>query len=152
MPEHDIDVLIKISGDLIQNKGAGDFILSKANHKDNPNVTVICGGRTQINKHLEVHHIEPTFEDGIRIHETDESAWLARSVLWHNRANLYNMLQHPDNVEILVPCQVIRDHICHFDADEYFRILHHNFDEAYCLTKTGRTKHFPSAVKVVHFA
>ncbi len=146
-----MNVLIKISGDLLTHGRAADFILAKARNKDCPRVAVICGGRTQINQRFEAYGIKSVIANGIRVHESETSRWEARHVLIGNRTRLAGMLGYHPNVDILVPSQVIRNHACHFDADDYLRLLAPNFDESYCLTLEGRIKNFPSGIEVVYF-
>lgn len=141
--------LIKISGDLTQNKEVLEW-LRKVNFVHS-GIVVIVGGRTRINQRLKENECEYWFENGIRMHPNALSRFHARDVLQDIRDELRRALHYPRNMEIQIPCIVIADTICHFDGDDYLRMLAPSFDDVYCLTVKGRIKKFPERIKIKEF-
>lgn len=145
--------LVKVSGDLVDNKEAILFVesLSEVNDYD---IVVIVGGSTQVSKALKDADFDVAFEDGRRVHENAESKKLATKVLKGTldkfRDNLnehfLGALTSP-----IVNIEEARSGSNHVNADEYLRILAPNYEHVYCLTKKGRKKYFPSRIEVKEF-
>jgi len=146
-----MNILVKISGDLVYGKPASDFIQSLASKKDKKILTLIVGGGTQITQALKREGLDVPFENGVRVHQAGASRSVARDSLDKNYAVLKDHFRNQWNVHLVSPYHMLGGFICHFNADDYLRLLAPNFDEAYCLTKKGRVKHFPSVIKVVEF-
>lgn len=145
--------LVKVSGDLIDNREAILFVesLSEVNDFD---IVVIVGGSTQISAALKDAGFDVAFQDGHREHESPESKDLATLVLQKTlndfrdnlSENFLGVLTSP-----IINIETPRSGINHVNADEYLRILAPNYESVYCLTKKGRKKYFPSRVVVKEF-
>lgn len=142
-------LLIKISGDLIRNKAALQWIRDRQ-PRDYQTV-IIVGGGTQINERLDDLKMKYYFKDGIRVHQTHASKYQAMSVLLDNRIILEKELQYRQHMFIVIPCIVLKDIICHYNADDYLRLLAPSFDDGFCLTVKGRAKKFMENIHVVEF-
>lgn len=139
--------LVKISGDLVGNKKALDFIRKL---RDNPYhvVTVIAGGGKQINAALRRRKLPVRFhKEGHRIHLGELSRQIAVDAL----EGVENALARELFCNVIVPVLKVGFTRCHVNADDYLRMLAPNFGAVYCLTKKGRKKSFPSYIKVVRF-
>ena len=153
-----MNVLIKISGDLVESKKALDFIRSKvksAYKVDGSHVTVIAGAGTQITYALKQEKITSIFRNGRRIHVSEKSQQIAMIILDSVRNDIESQLQvgsyqmpYPD---IISPYRLYKNQIWHFNADDYLALLSHNFGESFCLTKKGRIKDFEKYIKVIYF-
>ncbi len=145
--------LVKISGDLIENEEALDFMRGlRQSHLpgvDQPHIVVIVGGGSEINEMLKVAKYKIEFKDGHRVHENDISRNLAAAVLHDNQSTLEIKL--PPTYSVIVPIIISGSVNCHVNADDYLRMLAPNFDEAFCLTQKGRTKDFSGEIKVLEF-
>lgn len=145
--------LVKVSGDLIDNREAILFVesLSEVNNFD---IVVIVGGSTQISKALVDAGFDVAFQDGHREHESSESKKLATKVLQGTlnkfrdnlSDNFLGVLTSP-----IISIEMGRSAYNHVNADEYLRILAPNYEHVYCLTKKGRKKYFPSRIVVKEF-
>ncbi len=140
--------LIKISGDLTKNEEVIQW-LRKVNSV-HLGIVIIVGGRTRINERLKQYDLESTFENGVRIHKSKRSRSHAWDVLTDIRDELRKALGSR-NIVIEIPCKIIADTICHFDGDDYLRMLAPAFDDVYCLTVKGRIKKFPERIKIKEF-
>jgi len=130
------NILIKISGDLVDNQKAIDFVkkLTKKYY-----VVVIVGGGTQISKQLKRAGYKIKFENGIRIHSDLKSRKIARDVLEEIETRVQDKLI---GALVITPYLYIGRVLCHINGDEFFDILSPSFDKAYCLTLKGRKKSF----------
>lgn len=142
-------LLIKISGDLIRNKAALQWIRDRQ-PRDYKTV-IIVGGGAQINERLDELKIKYYFKDGIRVHQTHESKYQAMDVLLNNRIRLESELRYRQHIFIVIPCVILKDIICHYNADDYLRMIAPSFDDAFCLTVKGRAKKFIEDIHVVEF-
>lgn len=142
-------LLIKISGNLIRNKAALQWIRDRQ-PRDYQTV-IIVGGGAQINERLDSLGIKYTFKNGIRIHQTRESKYQALDVLLDNRIRLEKELKYREHMFIVIPCIILKDIICHYNADDYLRLIAPAFDDVFCLTVKGREKNFLGNIDVVEF-
>ena len=140
-------IIVKISGDLVENDDALNFIRNILS-REKAGAVVICGAGKQISQRQKEKGYKIMFEDGHRIHQSPESHYLASSTMFDLKEKLKKELE----------CQVEVPYLragwvgCHVNADDYLRLLAPNFDEVYCLTLKGRTKNFPDSIKVIEFA
>lgn len=130
------NILVKISGDLVNNRKALKFIqeLTKKYY-----VVVIVGGGTQISKRLKKAGYETKFKNGIRIHPDLRSRKIARDVLEEIEAKVQDKLI---GALVITPYLYIGRVLCHINGDELFDILAPSFDKAFCLTLKNRKKFF----------
>lgn len=126
--------IIKISGDLISNKSAIDFIRRQT---EMYYVTVIPGAGTQISNALREAGIPTKFDEmtGARMHSNDESRRIAMGILNEVAAML---AQTVPGVNVLCPYVISHMRVCHFNSDDYLKLLAPSYDMAYCLTTSER--------------
>lgn len=143
------EILVKISGDLIGNPAVIAFLKKlQADTLKELNFTALVGGGSEINRRLDEAGIFYAFKDGVRHHYDDGSRRVAREVLERNAERVEESF---DFRHVLVPYHYVGTKLCHFNGDDYLRMLAPSFNNAYCLTVKGRKKDFPEAIKVVEF-
>ncbi len=130
------NILIKVSGDLIKNQEALDFIkkLSKTNY-----VVVLCGGGRQITKAFERKNLK--FKFGPAGRETDFSGRrLTREVLEQNQRQLRNkfVVERGINVNIEIPIIYLGGIMCPVNGDELIIAAYNGFDIIYIITTKER--------------
>jgi len=128
------NILIKVSGDLLDSDEFFDFACEKAR---NNYVVVICGGGTQVNRELEKHGIVPYFENGRRITRTLKERKIAREVLWKLRDDLQDKFVGK-GVWVVSPYIQIASVECPINGDDMVKACYLGFDEIYVFTKKER--------------
>lgn len=155
-------IIAKISGDLQENAGALQFLRKLGDYQPlDALILVIVGGRTQINEALIAGGYELQFHgNGRRKYPDLRANSIGSNVLMDLEKKLSSKLwawsqedgkTHTKNYQVIPPFWQVGYMAAHIDADDMLRMMYHNFDEAYCLTKKGRVKDFPEAIKVVGF-
>ena len=132
------DALVKISGDLLQNKEVFEELsrLSKTY-----NVFIICGGGTAVSKKLKEKGIPFSFKNGSRIIRSYTGRELACKVLEEQAVGLRNELSlRKITATVWAPLLEYKSKIFRINADDYFIALSPNFITHVCFTKKGRDK------------
>lgn len=129
------NILIKVSGDVKDNKRFREFAINLAK---NSFVVVVVGGGTEISKKLKEAGYDIAFDDVHgRITETWEERKIAREVLEKNAKNLQDSFV--GRGIIVVPSVVdIVGITCHINGDNYVKSAYLGFDELYVFTLKKR--------------
>ena len=130
------NLLIKVSGDLLEDKQTLRFIKEKGERNY---VVVLCGGGTEITKQLETAGIEFEFGPSGRI-TNFEGRQIARGILERQQAELQDLfIRKKIDAAIEIPVISIGGVLCHVNGDAYLRNIGYNtFDELYCITTQER--------------
>ncbi len=129
------NVLIKASGDIINDKRFKDFAIRLAKTSF---VVVIVGGGTEISKRLIEAGYEIRFDDiHGRITESWEERKIAREVLEENSKKLQDTFIGKG--VFVVPSIIdVAGVTCHINGDNYIKSAYLGFDELYVFTLKNR--------------
>lgn len=128
------NVLIKASGDLVDNEVVFDFAREKAKN----NYTVfICGAGTKIGKAFEERGYGVKYNEHGRINETFEGRKIARDILENEQGRLQNKFIGT-GVEVEIPLINMGSVLCHLNGDAYVKAGYLGFDEIYVFTLKDR--------------
>lgn len=137
-----MDILIKVSGDLVESNEFYDW-LESINHFEDK-LFVLCGGGTLITKELNYQRIPFEFGPAGREISSERGKFLAKRAL-ESQASIIEARSKWKGlkVTVLAPSMNLGDKICHLNGDKYLVALYPNFDKIYVVTLEGRTKAFP---------
>jgi len=131
-------ILIKISGDFVNDTAAHNFIKEK---EEKAVVKIIVGGGCQISAALDAAGLVYIFENGTRIIPSKEGKKIAKKVLENNRKLLRNQLAKIGvKAGIDIPVLVKKKEIFHINADSLAMHESGRYDRTFILTKKGREK------------
>ena len=128
------NVLIKVSGDVINSDEFFDFAVDKA--KKNY-VVVICGAGTKIGKVLEERGYNTRFNEHGRVTKTFEERKIARDVLEYEQRKLQDKFLGK-GVDVEIPVIKLGSILCHINGDSYVKASYLGFDEIYVFTLGDR--------------
>ena len=133
------NILIKISGDLVEKKETLQFI--KAKTKDGY-VVVVCGGGTAISEILKKENIESEFGPAGRIIPDFKGRQIARDILENRQTELQDRFNIAGiNVLVEIPVVYIGGVLCHINGDDFLKsVVYNSYDELYCLTEKWKVK------------
>lgn len=141
------DILIKVSGDLIESEQFYDWLSTVKS--GGGKIFIICGGGTAITEELENHRIPWDFGPMGREIHSQEGQQLSKTVLEKQMAFVQDKLHEKDiNAVVLLPFIEAQDRILHMNGDTYMEALYPNFDKIYVVTSKERTKSFPGLERV----
>ena len=133
------NILIKVSGDLVEKEETLEFI--KAKTKDGY-VVVVCGGGTAIGEALKKQGIESKFGPAGRMVSDFRGRQIARNILENHQVELqdrFNVLSI--NVLVEIPVVYIGGVLCHINGDDFLKsVAYNSYDELYCLTEKGKVQ------------
>lgn len=132
------NVLVKISGDCLDNKGLVHQFLASLAH--NNHLVIVVGGGTQITKALKKAKIKDpeNFTYAGRELRSLEERQIARDVLETNQAGLQDFLDaNHVHCAVEVPVLYSGTVMCHVNGDIYVKAMYNGFDEIYVVT-TGK--------------
>ncbi|MDO8601137.1 MAG: hypothetical protein Q7R46_00475 [bacterium] len=137
-----MDILVKVSGSLIEDERFYHWLLTIFNLADN--LFILCGGGDSITEALKSEKIPYEFgPQGREIHSL-RGKYLAKQALKEEEVFVRNKLQEKGiSARIFLPMRDIGDKICHINGDIYAIALYPNFDKVYIVTLKGRKKSFP---------
>ena len=130
------NVLIKISGDLLKNEQALQFVKEKGERNY---VVILCGGGTEITKQLKKTGIKFEFGHSGRI-TNFEGRQIARDILERQQAELQDLfIQENIDAAVEIPVVSVSGILCHINGDNYLKSIGYNtFDKLYCITTKER--------------
>jgi hypothetical protein len=129
-------VLIKISGDLNEDRTVLAFIAKKAR---NNFVVVICGGGTQINEEIEKGGFSIHFGEHGRVTASLRERQIARDVLEDIQMKLQNRLIGT-GAYVEKPVVEFGTVLCHINGDYAVEVAYLGFDEIFVFTLESRKK------------
>jgi len=136
-----MDVLVKISGDLIGEEKLYKWLLSISNSFNR--LFILCGGGSSIAKILKEEGISYRFGPQGREIQSLEGKRLAKQILEKEKDFVKRRLEEKGiNATVFIPVIEIGDTIWHINGDSYAMALYPNFDRIYIVTLKGRTKSF----------
>jgi len=138
-----MDILVKVSGDLIHEEKFYDWLSSIINHPDG--LFILCGGGSEITEAFKRKNIPYEFGPCGREIKSEEGRRLAWKILELQEQHVWHVLQKKGiKANILLPVLVtMESKIFHVNGDNYAIALYPNFDKIYIATLKGRTKSFP---------
>ncbi len=133
------NVLIKISGDLINKDGTYRFIRE---HSMNAFVVVLVGGGSDITDFLRENGSNSRFVDGTgRFIEDFEARQEARNILERNQHYVQDKLVEMGiNAVVEIPVRYVGGVLCHENGDNMATAISINFSRTYVLTLPEREK------------
>ena len=146
-----MDVLVKVSGDLLSEERFYDWLPSVAGVLDK--LFIVCGGGTKITEVLKKNRISFTFGPLGRIIKSRIGRRLALKVLQEQKAFVEEKLREKGIVaDVDIPVKIIGGKICHINGDNYAIDISINFDKVFIVTSKGKEKTFPEDlnIEVVH--
>ena len=136
------DVLIKVSGDLVESEQFYSWLSSVSTPQTR--LFILCGGGSAITAKLNEQNISFRFTESGREIETEEGSILAQQVLEDQKKFVEQRLQEKEiEASVFIPVMVLNDRVCHMNGDQLVKALHPNFDKIYVVTLQQRTKTFP---------
>jgi len=129
-------VLIKASGDILNNSKFVKFVKNKAR---NSQVVVICGGGTQISEALIKAGFKIRYSHLGRVIKTEREEKIVKNVLEKEKRNLQNLINNK-KVEVIIPILKSGTVECHINADNLVKAYYLGFDNIYVFTLKDRVK------------
>ncbi|MCK4650402.1 hypothetical protein KAT36_04190 [Candidatus Pacearchaeota archaeon] len=130
------NILIKVSGDVIEKKEVLNFIRKKARENY---VVVICGAGTKIGKVFDKKGCKIKFNEHGRVTETFKERQIVRDVLEDEQRKLQDRLIGT-GVSVIIPIIKLGSVLCHINGDAYVKAGYLGFDEMYVFTLRDRIK------------
>jgi hypothetical protein len=132
------NVLVKISGNLLQNPKVGKWLkrLSREN-----SLVIIAGGGEDINKAFKERGFEIKFGPMGRITKTLGERQVARDVLEKNQALIQDLLDKKGiNARAVIPAREIGTVLCLENGDVMVLSAYNGFDRIFVLTLKNKVK------------
>lgn len=130
------NVLIKVSGDVVEKGGVLDFIADKARENY---VVVVCGAGTKIGAAPEERGHEVKFNRHGRVTESFEERRIVRNVLEQEQKKLQDKLVGT-GANVVAPIIEMASVLCHINGDAYVRAGYLGFEEIYVFTLKDRVE------------
>jgi hypothetical protein len=128
---------VKISGDLLEMPSVIQWLKDLQSSRE---ITVCCGGGTQINEEFTARGYPIRYGPLGRETETDEQRQLAIEVLGRNLSLTYNRLTAAGvKATVIIPVVTIGNVECPVNGDTFVLAAYLGFDECYILTLRSRT-------------
>lgn len=142
------DVLVKVSGDLVEDDDFYEWLASIDNFENR--LFVLCGGGTLITEDLNYHGIPFEFGPGGREIASYRGKQLAKYAL-EKQKNIIEAKSKLKGLEIsvIMPFISVGDKLCHLNGDKYLMALYPSFDKIYVVTLKSRVKIFPEEFKKI---
>lgn len=143
-----MDILVKVSGDLLIDKRFLDWLSYNISPSDR--LFLLLGGGTKITKVLREKNIPFEFGPQGREIGSEEGRSLSKEVLQKLRALVKQKLRGVGiKANVLIPVIKIKGEksgdikICHVNGDTFAQALYPSFDKIFIITLKGRKKSFP---------
>lgn len=132
------NILIKVSGDLVDNKKTFAFIKKKAEKNF---VVVLIGGGSEISKTLAEEGVKSFFTETGRVITTFKGRQIARDILEQHQKKLQDRINEAGITAVVeVPVINLGSVLCHINADRLASDSSINFDKTCIITLKGRNK------------
>lgn len=132
------NILIKVSGDLVDNPAVIDFIKERAQKAF---VVILVGGGTEISNNLGAQGFGSHFSAAGRVIPDFSGRQLARNILEKNQQKLQDRLVELQiNAVVEIPVVNLGSVLCHLNGDHLAVAASINFNQTYILTSKGRKK------------
>ncbi|OGH19333.1 MAG: hypothetical protein A2868_00785 [Candidatus Levybacteria bacterium RIFCSPHIGHO2_01_FULL_40_15b] len=136
------DVLVKVSGDLVESEQFYDWLSSL--NTPQTRLFILCGGGSAITEKLNGQGIGFRFTEAGREIESEEGRILAQQVLEDQKRLVEERLQKKGiEATVFIPTMAINSRAFHINGDLLVEALHPSFDKIYVVTLQQRTKTFP---------
>jgi len=130
------NILIKSSGDVLNNKKLIGFIKNKAKKS---RVVVICGGGTQISEALIKAGYKIKYDEYGRITKTTKEKNIVKKVLEKHKKELEKII-NSKNAKVAIPILKVEGAECHINGDNMVKACYLGFNSIYIFTLKGRIR------------